>query len=268
MINRVIERTRKIYDAIANEWDISRPILRPERQKLARKVKIGQSVLDIGCGNGILYEFLAPKSIDYTGLDFSQKLLAIARRRSRSATSNLSSRAKAAIAAEVEGSRRSRYKFVLGEATKLPFKDNTFDWVFALAVYHHLPSAELRRKALEEVQRVLKPGGKLALTVWNLLSEYAREKYKIRLGENDVFIPWRATAGATFERYAHIFKRKELRDLLIVAGFKDINVSYIMHVIYGAPGEITEADVKQGRDLSAVAIKPLTPALPLKGGGG
>lgn len=49
-------------------------------------------------------------------------------------------------------------KLQLADATSLPFKNGSFDLVFAAAVFHHIREWP---KAISEISRVLKPGGKL-----------------------------------------------------------------------------------------------------------
>jgi len=49
------------------------------------------------------------------------------------------------------------------DATALPFPDATFDCVYSFGVIHHIPEAE---RVLAEVRRVLKPGGKLMLSLY------------------------------------------------------------------------------------------------------
>jgi len=57
-------------------------------------------------------------------------------------------------------------EFKLGSATKIPFKDESFDMVVMFEVLEHL-SAGTERQAFKEIHRVLKPGGKLVMSTPN-----------------------------------------------------------------------------------------------------
>lgn len=48
----------------------------------------------------------------------------------------------------------------------LPLRENCFDAVISIGVIHHFASAKRRMKALEELYRILKPGGKMLVYVW------------------------------------------------------------------------------------------------------
>ena len=99
-----------------------------------------RDVLEIGCGNGYTLNLLQPqfKSFNFTGLDFSEDLLAIARER------NLDS-----------------VKFVQGDVRKLQFKDESFDVVYTERCIINLLSWEEQQLALNEMHRVLRKGGYL-----------------------------------------------------------------------------------------------------------
>lgn len=207
---------------MAKEWDISRTSLRPFHFKIIKGVKKGDKILDVGCGNALLYDILADKSIDYTGIDVSKRLLEIAKKRVGELKRN-------------QKLNSLNFKFVKGNVIKLPFGDNKFDWVFALAILHHLPSREYREKAVREIYRVLKSGGRVTATVWNLYSNYAKEKFKIKeqlknkpdgWGPKDLIIPWKATPGKKIARYVYSFDEKEFIHLFKTVGFKKIVVSY------------------------------------------
>lgn len=210
---KIVEKVRDDYNRIAREWDQSR--MRPSQLKLdlIREVDAGMAVLDIGCGNALMLPFVLDKGAFYFGLDLSDNLVRIARER---------------YTAEVSAGRAD---FVVGEATDLPFQDAEFDSVISFAVLHHLPSEDLRRAYFSELRRVLRPGGKAKITVWNLLSPWAKERFDIVAQldgkiSGDVSVPWRGTQGETVNRYMHQFSREELADLARGAGFSEFYIAY------------------------------------------
>jgi ubiquinone/menaquinone biosynthesis C-methylase UbiE len=211
---KIIRKVEKDYDLIAKEWNTTRTFLRAGQMKIGEKIKKEQRVLDIGCGNGILYSLFAQKAIDYTGLDISSKLLALARKRINQIKSS-----------------KDKVRLVKGNILALPFSDNYFDWVFAFAVLHHLPSQELQRQAVKEIFRVLKSKGKVVISVWNLFSDYLEKKFHLSewikkrppgWEENDFLIPWKATPQKKIERYIYRFTPRELKELFQLEGFKNI----------------------------------------------
>lgn len=108
-------------------------------------IKNGQSVLDVGCGTGILVK-IAKQALPASpvfGIDPDAEALGIAEKRL----------AKAGLAAELKQ----------GYAEALPYSDNTFDFCVSTLVFHHLPN-EIKKKAFSEMYRVLKPGGKIVIT--------------------------------------------------------------------------------------------------------
>jgi ubiquinone/menaquinone biosynthesis C-methylase UbiE len=59
-----------------------------------------------------------------------------------------------------------------GDARSLPFADATFDVVVSSLVLHNIPDREERRRAVREIARVLKPGGRVALLDLRHTSDY------------------------------------------------------------------------------------------------
>jgi SAM-dependent methyltransferase len=106
----------------------------------AAGVESGTRVLDVACGPGHLAAAAAAKGAKPVGLDAAEGMLAVARARY----------------AEIE--------FQRGDAERLPFGDASFDAVVAGFVVNHLPRPE---RALAEFARVVRPGGRVAVTVWD-----------------------------------------------------------------------------------------------------
>ena len=198
----LLDKTRRDYNLIAEEFSRSRDKLWEELRFLDGYVGDSERVLDLGCGNGRLYELFRKKNVDYYGIDISERLVELAKRRYPQA------------------------KFWAADALNLPFFDNFFDKVISIAVFHHVPSKESRLKFLKEAKRVLKPGGTFILIVWNLNSfnkslmflKYGLKKILKRssLDFGDAFLPW----GEEVLRYVHRFSKGELIKLLGESGFK------------------------------------------------
>jgi len=198
----LLEKTIENYNLTAEDFSRTRRYVWPGFEPLAQYVKTNDKVLDLGCGNGRLLDLLKGKKINYIGVDNSSALIALAQK------------------------RYPDNDFRAGDALNLPFGDNYFDKIYSVAVLHHIPSGELRLKFLEEAKRVLKPGGLLILTVWNLWQWRGIKhnlKYAVlrilrlsKLDFKDVFVPW----AKTRQRYFHCFSKRELKTVAEEAGFK------------------------------------------------
>ena len=211
----LLNKTRKDYNLIAEDFSNTRSYLTEEMKQLGKYAKNGDMILDLGCGNGRLIELFYDKKVGYTGLDSSEKLIDIAKK------------------------RHPQEKFIIAPTLNLPFPDNYFDKVYCLAVFFHIPSEEFRIQFLNEIKRILKPGGLLILTVWNLwylwfhpllwLRHRRSRKYFIlilkytllkivgrsKMDFKDIFMPWKDTD----QRYVHCFSKNELKKITKKAGF-------------------------------------------------
>ncbi len=98
----------------------------------------GADVLEVGCGTGLILKELATTSRSATGLDLSAGMLEHAQKRGLRVTQ--------------------------GSATDLPFADSSFDVVCSFKVLAHVTEIE---RALLEMARVTRPGGKLLLEFYN-----------------------------------------------------------------------------------------------------
>lgn len=201
---KLMELNREGYEVIAEHFSKTRIIPWPEVSSFLDK-NIKGKVLDLGCGNGRFYDSFK-KEINYTGVDNCKKLIEEAKK------------------------RHPESKFLKADAFFLPFPDESFDTVFSIAVFHHIPSKKMRKKFLKEAKRVLKKEGKLILTVWKpknkklILSLLKFTLLKIlflsRLDFGDVLLPWKDSTGENkFDRYYHFFSEREIKKL-----FKETNL--------------------------------------------
>jgi len=131
----------KTYDEIAQE-DAKKIANREPKMTLElfkKYIPQGSSVLDAGCAAGRDSRKLSANDYVVTGVDLSEKLLAIAKK------------------------EHPTISFIKADIRSLPFKKETFDAIWAVAVIHHLEKKDIS-KALNEFYRVLRPHGYLFLT--------------------------------------------------------------------------------------------------------
>jgi len=149
---KLLELVKKNYEEIADKFNETRKKhLEPlwsELVNLARQIKDGSKVLDVGCGNGRLLEAFKDKEVKYLGVDSSEKLIELAR------------------------SRFPKFQFTVGDILELgKIPEINFNFVFCVAVLHHLPGTDLRVAALKQLKNKIISDGKIIITVWNLWSQ-------------------------------------------------------------------------------------------------
>jgi SAM-dependent methyltransferase len=141
--------TRLFYERVeehryAKEWHI------PEAADFAASG--GLRVLEIGCGLGTDGAQFARAGADYTGVDLTEAAVELARKRFE--------------LFELPG------EFRTADAENLDFADASFDLVYSHGVLHHTPDTE---RAVREVHRVLRPGGRAVVML------YHRDSYNYRV---------------------------------------------------------------------------------------
>ena len=140
----------RLYDAFVGVYTLGREKRLRNRTLDAAGLASGERVLDVCCGTGTLTlaaraRVGANGSVD--GVDASPEM--IARATKKAADSDV--------------------RFQIAQAQSLPFPDGSFDVVLCSLGFHHLPEAA-RDAALEEMRRVLAPGGRV------LLVEFTRSR--------------------------------------------------------------------------------------------
>ncbi|KKR14059.1 MAG: putative Generic methyl-transferase/SAM [Candidatus Falkowbacteria bacterium GW2011_GWA2_39_24] len=221
----LLKIVKRNYDSIAGSFAETRQkSIWPALAKLADLVKEGDNVLDVGCGSGRLFNLFKDRAINYLGLDNCQPLLDIAQ--DNFATS------------------QNKPQFVQAdvlELTNLP--QVNFDYIFCVAMFHHLPSFRLRTQALRQLKNKMKPGGLLIITVWNLWTQNQYRRLIIKfwllklLKKNqmdfgDILFDWKDPKINTYnQRYYHAFTRKQLQNLAVEVGL-NIKELYNDHYNY------------------------------------
>jgi demethylmenaquinone methyltransferase/2-methoxy-6-polyprenyl-1,4-benzoquinol methylase len=133
----------------------------------------GRHALDLCCGTGDVAFALAAAGADVVGLDFSEPMLAVARRRQQEQAPRTST---------------GPVKFLQGDALALPFPDATFD---AVTISYGLRNLADLDGGLREMLRVLRPGGRA------LVLDFGKPDHAL----------WRALYFAYLRRVVPLFGR-------------------------------------------------------------
>jgi SAM-dependent methyltransferase len=171
-------------------------------QAIGRLLDVGgakpnRKALDLCCGQGNVSEALLSRGCQVVGIDFSPAMLALARTRVPKAT------------------------FIEADAQDLPFKAAEFDVVVSNLGVCHVPD---QPRALAQARRVLRPGGRFAMTVWcgpdvSPCFEVVYGAVKAH-GSPDVSAP----PGPDFHQFA---RREVAEKLLLDAGFANIDLKIV-----------------------------------------
>jgi tRNA (uracil-5-)-methyltransferase TRM9 len=183
---------REIFNRIAPSWYNFRhwSIFQGELEALAQRWQKGR-LLNIGCAHGP--DFLPFKGgFELFGVDFSAEMLKFAEKYAKKFDFSV--------------------ELTLADVRQLPYPDSSFDWAISVATYHHLGGRE-HQAALQELKRVLKPGGEAFITVWN------KWQPRFWFKPKEVKVPWR-TKGKTLYRHYYLFSYRELQKLVKEAGFE------------------------------------------------
>ncbi|MBI4167921.1 MAG: class I SAM-dependent methyltransferase [Candidatus Aenigmarchaeota archaeon] len=182
----------KVYDSIAGGWYHVRqdPFFIFDPDHYASKWAKGR-ILDIGCGNAMHSIIFAKRGFDCVATDVSKQMLFWAKKNMEK--------------------NKVNFPLVKANCLDLPFRENTFDYVLSVAVFHHLDSEEKRLKAFREVYRVLKPDGIALITVWN------KTQPRFIFGKKDRYVTWNHR-GVVYQRYYHLFTYGETEKFAKQAG--------------------------------------------------
>jgi len=184
----------KVWDALAEQWyhfrhqqfrDVGAEL------KDLSALKPGK-ILEIGCGSCRNLLPFAKQGFQCYGIDFSKNMLKYAR----------------------EYCKKYNFNVILkkARAEKLPFSDNSFDYILSIATLHHLNRKE-QELAVAEMTRVLKKNGIALVAVWN--------KFPMSLLVKEKYITW-SVKGKVHWRYYYMFTPLELKRLLKKHGFEII----------------------------------------------
>lgn len=205
--------SKEYFDEIENHRYNSHPWILENIEKFD---VVGKKVLEIGFGMGTDHLALASQGAIMHGIDLTPGNKEITNKRFD--LYGLSS------------------DLCIGDGQFLPYEDNSIDFVYSFGVIHHSPNTE---KVIAEIFRVLKPGGRVWVTVyhkksifflwsiylydWLLCRGYKRETLKERISRVEY-------PNNSPDLIVRLFTTREIRNMFIAENFCKVNVS-VDHLI-------------------------------------
>ncbi len=175
--------------AIFDQW--------PQRIIDAAAAVEGHHVLEVGCGTGVFAREVTKRvgpNGSVTGLDLSDSMLQVAR----------------SICPDAN--------FQQGNAMDLPFEDGSFDVAVASFMLMFVPDPAL---AVSELWRVLKPGGRMVITVWEALSQNPVYAGLVDIARERID----DAAGSSLARPFALGEDGRMAELCVSAGVADVDIS-------------------------------------------
>jgi alkylated DNA repair dioxygenase AlkB/SAM-dependent methyltransferase len=245
------DNVHAVYDAIAVQWHHTRGrrgVLWPGATQFLEKLEPGSIVADVGCGDGKYFRAIWNNGSYVIGTDISIPLLRTACFSEQTDEDKPDNR-------RVSDERlhlSDRPAVCAADCMSLPLRNDGCDAAICIAVLHHLSTKARRRRCIEELVRIVKPGGMINIQAWAITQEKdSRRKF----AANDVYVPFNvqpkflegAVAGSSkektderllksvaqsyseafnvgyddhkglvvFQRYCHLYRDGELEELLV-----------------------------------------------------
>ena len=155
-----------------------------------------KTMLEIGCGMGMDSIHLCRCGFKLTAIDLTEVAIKVAKERAKK--------------------ERCKINFHLGNAEKLKFKDESFDYIWSNGVLHHTPNIQ---QAVNEVHRVLKTGGKAYIMLYakyslvNFIHKLFNIPYEMPKDMKDhcpvVYTYDRKTLKKLFKRFSRVKMHKD-----------------------------------------------------------
>lgn len=210
-VRRLVDLNAQFYDRLADPFSASRAAPQPGYERLLPHVpqEAFVDVLDVGCGNGRFGRYLlaSGRSMNYTGVDFSERLMS--------------------TGGDVPGRRIQRDLSLPGALAGL----DTYDLIACLSTLQHIPGRANRERLMRDMRDHLRPSGRLILANWQFLDN-TRQRRKLRpwagigldesrVEHGDYLLSWQR--GGTGLRYVALIDEDATRSLADVAYFRIID---------------------------------------------
>ena len=184
-----INNVKKIYQVIASDFSITRINRWSWITDFIMQEPKNSLIYDIGCGSGRNMKY---KDYNFIGVDNCDSF--------------------------VNMCQKQGLNTIYSEMINIALESNSADAIINIAAFHHLSSVENRIKALKELKRLVKYGGKILLSVWSINQPSKTRVTFENYGNNIVY--WKKI----YPRYYYIFEIPELYDL-----FEHVGLTVISH---------------------------------------
>lgn len=193
---RVEERcVKQCYDKIGSEFHKTRRKTWDWVYNFVDNFNDNDTLLDIGCGGGRNMRITIPdKTLRFYGIDTSDTFIDICKEQGLDVKNCC--------------------------MTNIDYNNEMFNGIVSIASYHHLSTIERRVACAREMYRVLKPGGRILLSVWSKEQPIQTKRVFHKYG--DTFVTWKMKDKTTQSRYYYIFDIDELKTIFYNCGFKNI----------------------------------------------
>jgi alkylated DNA repair dioxygenase AlkB/SAM-dependent methyltransferase len=245
------DHVHAVYDAIAVQWHHTRGrrgVLWPGATRFLQELESGSIVADVGCGDGKYFPPIWQGGSYVIGTDISIPLLKTAFLVDQDEALTPENRR----VSDERRHLRTRPAVCAADCMHIPLQSKRCDAAICIAVLHHLSTKSRRQRCIEELIRIVKPGGLINIQAWALTQEKDSRR---SFAASDVFVPFNAQpkylkaaandvpkcmkSDATykstaqvysealnaefddrkglvvFKRYCHMYKEGELEELLV-----------------------------------------------------
>ena len=181
------KHVREVYEKIAKHFSNTRVYTWAWIRGFIERQPSNSLIYDIGCGNG--RNMNPDRDKKFIGIDNCREFLKICRERG--------------------------LEVVESSMTSIPLLSGTADAIICIAAFHHLSKIDDRILALLEMKRLVKPGGRILISVWAKEQPTKTRRTFDRYGDN--MVRW-DKFGEKYDRYYYIFEKKEIERLFRTAG--------------------------------------------------
>lgn len=181
---------KQIWNDIAPEWHEFKKKPSIFTTEFLQKQK--GKILDLGSGSG--RHLMKLKNAKMYLVDFSNDMIELARKNAQK--------------------KKIPVEFAVAPMSKLPFENNFFDAAICISALYCIEKSSDRKKAIQELHRVLKPRAQVLVAVWNKNSK------RFRNSQKEKRVQW-TNKG---ERYYYLYDENEIHKLFEKIGFKIIEI--------------------------------------------